>query len=99
MRVADGWHVYANPVGDDKLVESQTVVTLSADGVDQKVPVAYPKGREHKDVARDRYNVYEGEATLVATVDAPRDAKIEARVKVIACKDGRCLLPSVLKVK
>jgi uncharacterized protein YyaL (SSP411 family) len=99
LKIADGWHIYANPVGDDKLLESQTVMTVFVNGEAQKVEVAYPKGKAHKDTAGDAYNIYEDAAGLSATFAVPRDAKIEARVKVIACKDGKCLLPSVLKVK
>ena len=86
-------------MGDDKLLESQTVMTVYVNGEAQKVEVAYPNGKAHKDTAGDAYNIYEDAAGLSATFAVPRDAKIEARVKVIACKDGKCLLPSVLKVK
>jgi uncharacterized protein YyaL (SSP411 family) len=99
LKVADGWHVYANPVGDERLLESQTVMTVFVNSEAKQVEVTYPKGKEYQDVAGDKYNVYEGTVALSTTLEAPRDAKFEARVKVIACKDGKCLLPSVLKVK
>lgn len=98
LRVAEGWHVYANPVGNDNLLDSQTVVTLFVDGKAAKADVTYPKGKEHRDAAGDRYNVYEGKVVATAAVNATGIAKVEARVKVTACSNGQCLLPSVLRV-
>ncbi|VTT96385.1 thioredoxin domain-containing protein : Thioredoxin domain protein OS=Singulisphaera acidiphila (strain ATCC BAA-1392 / DSM 18658 / VKM B-2454 / MOB10) GN=Sinac_5043 PE=4 SV=1: Thioredox_DsbH: DsbC [Gemmataceae bacterium] len=99
LTVADGWHVYANPVGSDDLLESQTRVSVFVDGIEAKADVAYPKGKAITDTANAKYGVYEGTVTITATVPAGKDAAIEARVKVIACKEGTCLLPSTLKVK
>ena len=99
LKIAGGWHIYANPVGNEKLLESQTEMTVYVNGEAQKVPVIYQKGKEHKDSSGEKYNIHEDAAGMAAIVTALRDAKIEARVKVIACKDGKCLLPSVLKVK
>ncbi len=99
LTVADGWHIYANPVSNGKLLESQTEMTVYVDGNAQKADVTYQKGKEIRDSAGDKYNVYEGAVEMSAIVAALRDAKIEARVKVIACKDGTCLLPSTIKLK
>jgi uncharacterized protein YyaL (SSP411 family) len=99
LKIADGWHIYANPVGNEKLLESQTEMTVYVDGGAQKVDVIYQKGKEHKDSAGEKYNIYEDAAGMAAIVTATRTAPIEARVKVIACKDGKCLLPSTIKVK
>ena len=35
---------------------------------------------------------------MAATTGATQTSKIEARVKVIACSDGKCLLPSVIRI-
>jgi uncharacterized protein YyaL (SSP411 family) len=98
LRVAEGWHVYANPVGSDNLLESQTEVTLFVDGKAAKAEVAYPKGKKYTDPAGETYQIYEGRVETTAAVGPGRDSKIEARVKVTACKDGLCLLPSVVRV-
>ena len=74
-------------------------MTVIVGGDAHKVPVTYQKGKEHKDSAGEKYNIYEGGTAMSATVTALRDESIEARVKVIACKDGKCLLPSTIKVK
>jgi uncharacterized protein YyaL (SSP411 family) len=99
LKIADGWHIYANPVGDAELLASQTVLSVYADDKEIEAKVAYPSGKEHKDITGSKYNIYAGAAEISATFTAPRNAKIEARVKIIACKEDGCLLPSVLKVK
>ena len=99
LKIADGWHIYANPIGNETLLESQTAMTIQVNGTEVKVDLTYPKGKEYEDSSGDKYQIYEGEAILTAHFAAPPTAQIEARVKLIACKDGKCLLPSVLKVK
>jgi uncharacterized protein len=97
LTIAEGWHIYANPVGNETLKESETAVTLVLDGKPVEAKVVYPKGNEITDSAGAKYAVYEGTIKITGAVAGP--PTIEARVKVIACKDGKCLLPSVIKVK
>jgi hypothetical protein len=99
LAVAEGWHIYANPVGSEDLLDSQTRLTVLVDGKQAKTEVVYPKGKSITDAAGAKYSVYEGTTTLTATIPAGKNALIEARVKFIACKDGKCLLPATLKVK
>ena len=58
----------------------------------------YPKGKETAD-GGEKYAIYEGTVTVSGTVPAGKDDVIELRVKVTACNEGKCLLPSVIKVK
>ena len=44
LTIADSWHIYANPVGNENLIESQTDVILFVDGKTAKTKVNYPKG-------------------------------------------------------
>jgi hypothetical protein len=97
LTIADGWHVYANPVGGEGLKESETVVTFVLDGKPAEAKVVYPRGKEITDSSGAKYAVYEGTVKITGALGGP--PTIEARVKVIACKDGKCLLPSVIKVK
>jgi len=99
LTISDGWHIYANPVGSDELLDSQTRLTVFLDGKEAKAEIAYPKGKAITDSAGAKYGVYEGTSTLTATVTAAKDAAIEVRVKLIACKDGKCLLPSNIRLK
>jgi hypothetical protein len=98
LTIADGWHIYANPVGNDMLIESQTEISVFVEGKLVKTDVGYQKGKEYTDTAGEKYNVYRGGTEMTAVIGAPRASKIEARVKVTACKDGKCLLPSVIKI-
>jgi hypothetical protein len=98
LSVADGWHVYANPVGTESLAESQTVVGLSVDGKVAKADVSYPKGQPYTDAAGEKYNIYADTVRITGTVIAPLNSKIEARIQVTACKDGKCLLPSTVRI-
>jgi hypothetical protein len=97
ITVADGWHIYANPVGNEMLKESETEVTMLLDGKPVKAKVVYPKGKEITDSTGAKYAVYEGTIKITGALTGP--PTIEARVKVSACNDTKCLLPSVIKVK
>ena len=97
LTIADGWHIYANPVGNETLKESETVVTFVLDGKPVEAKVVYPKGKEITDSTGTKYAVYEGTVKITGALAGP--PTIEARVKVTACKEARCLLPSVIKVK
>ena len=112
LKVADGsvtvtltvsapWHLYANPVGNPALAEVQTTAEVYLDGKKADVAVVYPKGKAVKDAVAGDYAVYEGAVTLTAKLPAgtTADAAVEVRVKLTACKEGTCLLPSVVKVK
>ena len=98
LTIADGWHIYANPAGHEMLIDSQTELSVFVDGKPVKADVTYQKGKEYTDTVGEKYNVYVDGTEMTAVVGAPRTSKIEARVKVIACKDGKCLLPSVIKI-
>jgi DsbC/DsbD-like thiol-disulfide interchange protein len=95
LTIAPDWHIYANPIGDDSLLESQTEVTLSRGST----TVTYPKGKTITDSSGAKYGIYEGSITITGTIPEMKDDEIEVRVKLIACKEGKCLLKSVLKVK
>jgi hypothetical protein len=43
--------------------------------------------------------VYEGTVAITGTVPAGKADAVEVRAKVVACKDGLCLRPSVVKAK
>jgi uncharacterized protein YyaL (SSP411 family) len=95
LTVAPGWHIYANPIGNESLLDSQTELTL-AHGTPT---VTYPKGKPLTDSSSAKYSVYDGTVSITGTIPELKDDEIEFRIKVIACKEGKCLLKSVLKVK
>jgi uncharacterized protein len=101
ITVAKGWHIYANPVGNDTLAESALVVELRADG--KKVAtqhVKYSKGTDRKG-ALGEYKIHEGVSGV--EVEVPwRDVsekKLTARVTLVACNDTVCLAPATITVE
>ncbi len=99
IHVAKGWHVYANPVGNDELALSATVVEIRADG---KKPArheaTYPKGVRKKSELGE-YDVYEGTVSIpvVLAHDEIKNAKaMTAKVTVTACNDKVCLKPATV---
>lgn len=100
LTIAAPWHVYARPAGTDALKPSETSVEVFVGGKKVEAAVEYPKGQLAKDAAAGEYRVYEGAVKLTGKATRPGgDAPLEVRVRVIACKEGTCLLPSVIQLK
>ena len=98
LTVTEPWHLYANPVGLEALADAQTEVTVYVGGKKVETKLEYPKGKETTEEGTGKYRVYEGAVKVTGTFPAT-DGEVEVRVKLTACKEGTCLLPSVLKVK
>jgi uncharacterized protein YyaL (SSP411 family) len=98
LTVADPWHLYANPVGYEMLIESQTEVAVYVGGKKVTAKVEYPKGAVHMDSTGEKYFVYEGTVKITGSFPAS-EGEVELRVKLSACKDGLCLPGSEIKVK
>ena len=99
LTVAEPWHVYASPVGNDSLKASETTVEVYVGGKAVEAKLEFPKGKAAKDKTAGEYQIYEGAATIAGSVPRGKEDSIEVRVKVIACKDGLCLLPSTITLK
>jgi hypothetical protein len=99
LTVAEPWHVYANPVGNDPLKESETTVEVYVGDKKVDAKIEFPQGTPAKDATAGEYQIYEGKVTITGEVTRPKDAALEVRVRVLACKDRLCLLPSVIKLK
>jgi DsbC/DsbD-like thiol-disulfide interchange protein len=89
-----GWHIYANPVGNELLAEAKTVVDIKSTGKPE-VKVKYPDGKVFQD-KDDRYRIYENKVSIQATVlRAKGDASpLEVSVRYNACDDKQCLPPA-----
>ncbi|HEV3436501.1 MAG TPA: DUF255 domain-containing protein [Gemmata sp.] len=100
LTVSPGWHIYANPVENDTLAESQTEVTVMSGKTALMAKVTYPKGKivNDSDPMIGKYVIYEGTTTISGTVPEGKE-DLEFRVKVNACTEKACLLQSVLKIK
>jgi hypothetical protein len=95
------WHLYANPVRNEDMVGSQTVVKLSGKNIKpEDVKIKYPEGRETKDSVAGTYRIYEGKVEITATIHRAKDdtSLPDLKVQVNACDATKCLLPSDVKV-
>jgi hypothetical protein len=103
LEVDKGWHIYANPVGNDQIAGNETVTTLYRDDKDIKATAEYPKGELDKDSPIGDYYIYRGKQTIKLTLPTDTTASgLELRVKLNACKDGKnglCLPPATAKLK
>ena len=61
--------------------------------------VTWPLSGEvtHTDSTGAKYAIYEGAVKITGTFAG--EGEVEVRVRLTACKEGKCLLPSLLKVK
>jgi hypothetical protein len=100
LAIDKGWHLYANPAGAEDFASVQTTVKVKAKGALDNVKVAYPAGKEVKDATLGAYKVYEDKATITVTAHRAKgdDSPLELTVKVQACNDKTCLLPSEVKL-
>jgi uncharacterized protein YyaL (SSP411 family) len=98
LSVTAPWHVYANPVGQEMLAEAQTEVVVYVGGKKVEAAIEYPKGKELTDTDGSKYSVYEGDVKISGSFPVG-NGEAEVRVKLTACKEGKCLLRSTLKLK
>jgi hypothetical protein len=100
MKVESGWHIYANPVGNENQESSATTLTVEGAGKPRNVRVDYPPGKLVKDPLVGNYSIYEGEVTIKATVQRASGDKgpLDVKVKFQSCSDKTCLLPATVRL-
>jgi DsbC/DsbD-like thiol-disulfide interchange protein len=100
LTIDKGWHLYANPVGNDDLLTNQVTVSVSSKNKLQDVKVEYPAGKVVKDKVVGDYKTYEGTVTIKATVRrAKGDSEpLDVAVRVQACDASTCLVPATVKL-
>jgi uncharacterized protein len=92
--VEKGWHIYANPVGNEDLDATKTIITFTSKGKPVTATVNYPPGKLVLDKTVGNYKVYEDRVAIQATVERPDvTAPLEATIKLNACNDRGCLPP------
>lgn len=102
LDINKGWHVYANPVGNETLEQAQTTVTVNSKTKPKEIKLLYPDGVLKKDATVGDYRIYKEKVQIQATVlRAGGDTgPLEVSVRFMACHDkGVCLLPATVKVK
>ena len=101
LDIAEGWHMNANPAGQDNLIP--TTITVDADTSVEIVDVVYPKGRSaHFEFSEESLNVYEGNLTipLKLRLKTNRKKSIQVPLKLTyqPCNETECLLPQTLDI-
>ena len=103
LKIAAGWHINANPAGQDYLIP--TTVELDANAPVEIVDVAYPKGRSMRfEFSDEPLNVYEENLTISLrlkqkpNVQRKKNAPITLKLTYQPCNDTECLFPETLDI-
>ena len=103
LKIAAGWHVNANPAGQENLIP--TTVVVDTDTAVEIVDIAYPKGRAARFEFSDRsLNVYEGSLTIPFRLKQKPRTLLDRTVPVLLkltyqpCNETECLLPQTLNI-
>jgi len=103
VKIATGWHVNANPTGQDNLIP--TTLTVDMDTPIEIVDVAYPKGRSARfEFSDESLNVYEGGLTIPLQLKQKPETLLDRTVPITLkliyqlCSETECLLPQTLDI-
>ena len=101
LNIATGWHINANPVGQDNLIP--TTLAVGDDTVSEIVSVAYPKGRSARfEFSDEPLNVYEGNLAIPLKLrlksDVEKNPHVILKLTYQSCNETECLLPQTLDV-
>ena len=103
LKIAAGWHINANPAGQDNLIP--TTVSVDANAPVEIVDITYPKGRTTRFEFSDQpLNIYE-ESLMISlrlkqkpNVTEKKNVPITLKLTYQPCNDTECLLPQTLDV-
>jgi hypothetical protein len=100
LDIAADWHLYANPVNNDNLADSATVVKFRSGDAEVEAKVEYPAGGDAYESGIGSYKVYQGHVTIMATVKRASAGALTAHIAAQACNDKKrtCLPPATLAV-
>ncbi len=103
VKIAAGWHINANPAGQDNLIP--TTITVDKDALIEINNVKYPKGKFMKfEFSPESVNVYDGTFTIPLKLKQKSNTTIKKGVPIIlklnyqACNDTECSLPQELNI-
>jgi uncharacterized protein YyaL (SSP411 family) len=103
VKIAEGWHINANPAGQDNLIP--TTISVGEDAPVEIVEVKYPEGKSVQfEFSPESLNVYEKTLTISLKMKQRADVTIKKDVPIIlklnyqACNDTECLLPQTLDI-
>ncbi|MDE0553031.1 MAG: DUF255 domain-containing protein [Candidatus Poribacteria bacterium] len=104
LKIDAGWHVNANPVGQENLIP--TTLVVDTDTPVEIVDVAYPKGRYARfEFSDEPLNVYEGSLSIPLQLKQKPKTLLDRTVPIMLkltyqlCNETECLLPQTLEVR
>ena len=103
LNIAEGWHMNANPAGQDNLIP--TTITVDADTPFEILDIAYPQGRSTRfEFSNEALNVYEDNLTIPLQLKRKpnmkhdKDVLITLQLTYQLCNETECLLPQTLDI-
>ena len=103
IKIQEGWHINANPSGQENLIP--TTISLSEDAPLEIENVKYPKGQSTQFAFSDEaLNVYEGKIKIVVSLKQKPNTERNRNIPIVlilayqACNDTACLLPQSLDI-
>ena len=103
LKIAAGWHINANPAGQDNLIP--TTVAMDANATVEIVDIAYPKGRTTRFAfSNEPLSIYEENLTIALRLKQKRNvvsrknAPITLKLTYQPCNDTECLFPETLDI-
>ena len=102
LEIEKGWHIYANPVGDETFEDNRTRVAVKAKEK-LMVNVKYPAGKQRVEkVGKEEFKIriYEGKVVIQAEVTRTMGdgAPLQISIDVNSCDEKTCLPPGTLKL-
>ena len=102
LEIAAGWHINANPAGQDNLIP--TTLEVDTDMPVEIVDIAYPKGKSMRfEFSDESLNVYEDSLTIPLKLkqksNATGSSKVTLKLTYQPCNDTECLLPQTLDIQ
>ena len=98
LTIAKPWHIYANPPGGQDLEASATRLTVTRSGKPVDIEWTFPAGDEATDTVAGKYRIYQGTIRITGSILTGDGGPLTVNVNVMACQEGKCLLPGTLTV-
>ncbi|RKU16842.1 thioredoxin [Candidatus Poribacteria bacterium] len=101
LNIAEGWHMNANPAGQDNLIP--TTITVDTDTPFEILDVAYPQGRSTRfEFSNESLSVYEGNLSIPLKLrlksDRIKSAQVVLKLTYQPCNETECLLPQTVAI-
>ena len=103
VKIAKGWHINANPAGQDNLIP--TTITVAENAPIEISQVQYPKGKSVVfEFSPDAVNVYEGTFTIPLKIQQKPNVVLKKDVPIILkldyqpCNETECSFPQTIDV-